>query len=72
MSKHGINVPKGFAVSSVDELKKAIQDVFPNEKEVILGNPGCYRALIYFVKTIISCCVAEANKFDANYFTLSC
>lgn len=36
MSKHGINVPKGVAVSSVDEVKKAIQDVFPNETEVVL------------------------------------
>lgn len=36
MGKHGINVPKGVAVSSVEEVKKAIKDVFPGEKEVIL------------------------------------
>lgn len=35
MGKYGINVPKGVAASSVDEVKKAIQDVFPNENEVI-------------------------------------
>lgn len=35
MGKYGINVPKGVAVSSHDEIKKAIQDVFPNENEVI-------------------------------------
>lgn len=34
MGKHGINVPKGVTVSSVGEVKKAIQEVFPNEKEV--------------------------------------
>lgn len=38
MSKHGINVPKGVAVSSVDEVKKTIRDVFPNENEVIVEN----------------------------------
>lgn len=36
MSKHGINVPKGVAVGSAEEVKKAIKDVFPNEKEVYL------------------------------------
>lgn len=34
MGKHGVNVPKGVAVSSVGEVKKAIQEVFPNEREV--------------------------------------
>lgn len=34
MSKYGINVPKGTAVSSQEEIKKALQEVFPNEKEV--------------------------------------
>lgn len=34
MGKHGINVPKGVTVSAVGEVKKAIQEVFPNEKEV--------------------------------------
>lgn len=35
MSKHGINVPKGVAAGSIDEVKKAIRDVFPNQSEVI-------------------------------------
>jgi len=35
MSKHGVNVPRGVAVSSVEEARKAIKDFFPNEKEVI-------------------------------------
>lgn len=41
MGKYGINVPKGVAVASVEEVRKAIQDVFPKENEVIslhLGN----------------------------------
>lgn len=46
MSKYGINVPKGVAVSSGDEVKKAIQDVFPNQSEVngsyaMSINPEC-------------------------------
>ncbi|KAK6940636.1 ATP-citrate lyase/succinyl-CoA ligase [Dillenia turbinata] len=36
MSKYGINVPKGVAVSSVAEVKKAIQDVFPNQNEIVV------------------------------------
>jgi succinyl-CoA synthetase beta subunit len=36
MSKHGINVPKGAAVSSVEELRKVIKDVFPNENELVV------------------------------------
>ena len=36
MSKYGINVPKGVAAASIDEVRKAIQDVFPNESEVIV------------------------------------
>ncbi|KAK7345746.1 hypothetical protein VNO77_16357 [Canavalia gladiata] len=36
MSKHGINVPRGVAVSSVEEAKKAIKDVFPNENELVV------------------------------------
>ena len=30
-----MNVPRGVAVSSVEEVRKAIKDFFPNEKEVI-------------------------------------
>ncbi|GMY06316.1 Succinate--CoA ligase [ADP-forming] subunit beta, mitochondrial [Fagus crenata] len=36
MGKYGVNVPKGIAVSSVEELRKAIQDVFPNESELVV------------------------------------
>lgn len=36
MGKYGINVPKGVAVASLDEVKKAIQDVFPNQNEVVV------------------------------------
>ncbi|KAM3373764.1 Succinyl-CoA ligase [ADP-forming] subunit beta, mitochondrial [Capsicum baccatum] len=36
MSKYGINVPKGVAVGSLNEVKKAIQDVLPNQNEVVV------------------------------------
>ncbi|KAG1353972.1 Succinate--CoA ligase [ADP-forming] subunit beta, mitochondrial [Cocos nucifera] len=36
MSKHGINVPRGVAVGSAEEVKKAIKDVFPNQEEVVV------------------------------------
>ncbi|KVI12348.1 ATP-citrate lyase/succinyl-CoA ligase [Cynara cardunculus var. scolymus] len=36
MGKYGINVPKGVAVSSVEEVRKAIQTTFPNEKELVV------------------------------------
>ncbi|CAN4098124.1 unnamed protein product [Withania somnifera] len=36
MGKYGINVPKGVAVGSLDEVKKAIQDVLPNQNEVVV------------------------------------
>lgn len=35
MSKYGVNVPRGVAVSSLEEAKKTIKDVFPNQNEVI-------------------------------------
>ena len=35
MGKYGVNVPKGVAVSSLEEVKKTIQDVFPGASEVI-------------------------------------
>lgn len=34
MNKYGINVPKGVAVSSIDEVKEAVKSAFPNENEV--------------------------------------
>ncbi|KAG6481633.1 hypothetical protein ZIOFF_058237 [Zingiber officinale] len=36
MSKYGINVPKGVAVASIEEVKEAVKSVFPNEKEVVV------------------------------------
>ncbi|XP_010264985.1 PREDICTED: succinate--CoA ligase [ADP-forming] subunit beta, mitochondrial [Nelumbo nucifera] len=36
MSKYGINVPRGVAVSSVEEIKKAIQNAFPKENELVV------------------------------------
>ncbi|KAL3633409.1 hypothetical protein CASFOL_022171 [Castilleja foliolosa] len=35
MGKHGINVPKGVAVGSVEEVRKALQEVFPNQSELM-------------------------------------
>ncbi|CAL9207741.1 unnamed protein product [Musa hybrid cultivar] len=34
MSKYGINVPKGVAASSIEEVKEAVKSVFPSGKEV--------------------------------------
>ena len=39
MNKYGINVPKGIAVSSVDEAKNAVQTAFPDAKEVSMCLP---------------------------------
>jgi len=36
MRKYGVNVPKGIVVSSVAEVKQAIKDAFPEEKEVVV------------------------------------
>ncbi|KAM7254144.1 hypothetical protein ACFE04_031826 [Oxalis oulophora] len=36
MGQHGINVPKGVAASSLDEVRKALQEVFPNENELVI------------------------------------
>ncbi|KAK9146349.1 hypothetical protein Sjap_006252 [Stephania japonica] len=36
MGKYGINVPKGVAISSLEEAQKAIRDVFPNDKELVV------------------------------------
>ncbi|XP_022157525.1 succinate--CoA ligase [ADP-forming] subunit beta, mitochondrial isoform X2 [Momordica charantia] len=36
MSKYGINVPKGVAVSSVDEAKNAVRTAFPDAKELVV------------------------------------
>ncbi|GAB2230012.1 hypothetical protein Droror1_Dr00014268 [Drosera rotundifolia] len=38
MSKYGISVPKGVAVCSLDEVKNAVKNVFPNQSEAdVLG-----------------------------------
>ncbi|XP_010680175.2 succinate--CoA ligase [ADP-forming] subunit beta, mitochondrial [Beta vulgaris subsp. vulgaris] len=36
MSKHGVNVPKGIAVASVEEVRKAIKDTFAGQDEVVV------------------------------------
>ncbi|KAJ8559347.1 hypothetical protein K7X08_003405 [Anisodus acutangulus] len=36
MGKYGINVPKGVAVASLEEVKKSIQEMFPNQSEVVV------------------------------------
>ncbi|VFR03265.1 unnamed protein product [Cuscuta campestris] len=36
MGKHGINVPRGVAIGSIGEVKKAIQDLFPNQNEIVV------------------------------------
>ncbi|KNA24588.1 hypothetical protein SOVF_014310 [Spinacia oleracea] len=36
MSKYGVNVPKGLAISSVDEVQKAIKDSFSGQDEVVV------------------------------------
>ncbi|KAF6145593.1 hypothetical protein GIB67_037626 [Kingdonia uniflora] len=36
MSKYGINVPKGIAVTSVDQVKEAIKSVFPDKDELVV------------------------------------
>ncbi|KAL9257926.1 Succinate--CoA ligase [ADP-forming] subunit beta, mitochondrial-like protein [Drosera capensis] len=36
MSKYGINVPNGVAVSSLDEVKNAVKNVFPNQSEIVV------------------------------------
>ncbi|XP_065028817.1 succinate--CoA ligase [ADP-forming] subunit beta, mitochondrial-like isoform X1 [Musa acuminata AAA Group] len=36
MSKYGINVPKGVAASSIEEVKEAVKSVFPSGKEVVV------------------------------------
>lgn len=35
MGKHGVNVPRGAAASSIEEVKKIVKDMFPNESEVV-------------------------------------
>ncbi|KAL2906847.1 Succinate--CoA ligase [ADP-forming] subunit beta mitochondrial [Bienertia sinuspersici] len=36
MGKFGVNVPRGVAVASVDEIPKAIKDTFPGQDEVVV------------------------------------
>jgi succinyl-CoA synthetase beta subunit len=36
MRKYGVKIPKGIVVSSVAEVKQAIRDAFPSEKEVVV------------------------------------
>ncbi|RWW70242.1 hypothetical protein BHE74_00022089, partial [Ensete ventricosum] len=52
MSKYGVNVPKGVAVSSVEEVKEAVISVFPNEKEVYLCQKLSLVNEMYFAITL--------------------
>ncbi|KAF4358195.1 hypothetical protein F8388_009478 [Cannabis sativa] len=36
MGKYGVNVPKGAAIASLDELKETIRKVFPNDNELVV------------------------------------
>lgn len=36
MGKHGVNVPRGAAASSIEEVKKVVKDMFPNESELVV------------------------------------
>ena len=56
MSKHGVNVPRGVAVSSVEEVRKAIKDFFPNEKEVIHVVTWCSQKILTTVFFRIAKC----------------
>lgn len=69
MGKYGVNVPKGVAASSLEEVKKAIQEVFPNESEVsIVIWTTFVRDLI--LSSIISCCLIERVSFSCD--TVGC
>lgn len=54
-------MPKGVAVSSLDEVKKAIQEVFPNESEVI-----------YIHKLFQGLVLNQEHNFIALYSISSC
>ncbi|AQK84675.1 Succinate--CoA ligase [ADP-forming] subunit beta mitochondrial [Zea mays] len=36
MGKYGINVPRGAAAGSVHEVKDALKNMFPSEKEIVV------------------------------------
>lgn len=36
MGKRGVNVPRGAAASSIEEVKKVVKDMFPNETELVV------------------------------------
>ncbi|MCH1932391.1 hypothetical protein L9G16_19785, partial [Shewanella sp. A25] len=36
MGKYGINVPRGAAAGSVEEVKNTLKNVFPSEKEIVV------------------------------------
>ncbi len=56
MSKFGVNVPKGVVVSSAEEVPKVLNDVFPDNEEVIyssLCKPGSLAMLAMFKGTVL-------------------
>jgi hypothetical protein len=36
MSQYGVNVPKGFAISSLTEISDALKQNFPTDEEVCI------------------------------------
>ena len=64
MGKYGINVPKGVAVSSVEEVRKAIRDVFPNESEVTVCNSRHY--CVHLFQTFFSVDV-KTEEMNGKY-----
>ncbi|CAL5357312.1 unnamed protein product [Camellia sinensis] len=50
MGKFGVNVPKGVAVSSVQDVRKAIQDVFPSESEGLETFKNGFKGGVHIVK----------------------
>lgn len=43
MGKFGINVPKGAAAGSIEEVKNVMKNMFSNEKEVMLKAPYLFK-----------------------------
>lgn len=57
MGKYGINVPRGAAAGSVQEVKDILKNVFPSEKEVTMRG-----FLILLVRSVDSKCRAAIQS----------
>lgn len=55
MSKHGVNVPKGIAVASVEEVRKAIKDTFAGQDEVISADFIALELIVDFGTYCVVC-----------------